>query len=98
MFKSGEEKAQAAAEIAATDAFLRELAELPQFIEIGVSLLHGLSGCKVTAKGDEIILAWSDTYAGGDGRVERLPKSMRDKYMALMKAQAATLAAAADVD
>lgn len=91
LFKSNEEKMKEAAELAEVEKFMQELKALPQFISMGSGLIHGITGCMVSSKGSEVRLAWVETYAGGDGRVVQLPADQREKYLALMKAQAGAL-------
>lgn len=88
LFKNREDKAREEAELAEVEQFIQELGALPQFIKVGGTLIHGITGCVVKTSGSEVTLAWVESYAGNDGRVVRLPSSQWKKYLCLMKAQA----------
>lgn len=92
MFKSKAEKIEISQKKTALEAFIAQLSELPQFIKTGKGLLHGINGCLVNVSGDAIELCWVETYSGSDGRRATLySEDQKEKYLDLMKAQAATL-------
>ena len=71
---------------------MAELRALPQFVESNKGLIHALSGCVVSYAESSVQLAWVESYAGADGRVVRLSSVVQqEKYLKLMKAQAASI-------
>jgi len=92
MFTSQAKKDAIAQRMEELNQFIAQLSELPQFIETGKGLLHGINGCIVRIKGESIDLCWVESYGGSDGSHAALySHEQMEKYLALMKAQAANL-------
>jgi hypothetical protein len=78
-------------------AFMADLQQLPQFINLHDGLLHGLSGCMVSSYKVGLRLTWVSSsssvysYSSGGQEVYLRTEEQLERFMALMQLEAKKL-------